>query len=116
MIASNCIRRPAAEKSSVACHSDQALSLIEDATPEEREVLGAIRYQSNEAILHVDESLMPKRRRAWAAWNYHMPQDSTRHVAVTYNMNILQGLDVNNQYMVTLNNDQEIDPASMRMA
>jgi predicted NAD/FAD-binding protein len=97
----------------VACHSDQALSLIEDATPEEREVLGAIRYQSNEAILHVDESLMPKRRRAWAAWNYHMPQDSTRHVAVTYNMNILQGLDVNNQYMVTLNNDQEIDPGKI---
>ena len=97
----------------VACHSDQALSLIEDATPEEREVLGAIRYQSNEAILHVDESLMPKRRRAWAAWNYHIPQDSTRHVAVTYNMNILQGLEADNQYMVTLNNDQDIDPGKI---
>ena len=93
----------------VACHSDQALSLMEDATYEEREVLGAIRYQTNEAILHIDESLMPKRRRAWAAWNYHIPRDSTRHVAVTYNMNILQGLAAENQYMVTLNNDQEID-------
>ncbi|MHC4227890.1 MAG: NAD(P)/FAD-dependent oxidoreductase [Planctomycetota bacterium] len=97
----------------VACHSDQALSLLEDATFEEREVLGAFRYQSNEAILHVDESLMPKRRRAWAAWNYHLPQDSTRHVAVTYNMNILQGLEANNQYMVTLNNDQDIDPGKI---
>ena len=97
----------------VACHSDQALSLIEDATSEEREVLGAIRYQPNEAILHIDESLMPKRRRAWAAWNYHIPQDSTRHVAVTYNMNILQGLEAENQYLVTLNNDQFIDPCKI---
>ncbi len=94
----------------VACHSDQALSLIEDATPTEREVLSAIRFQPNEAILHTDDSLMPKRRRAWAAWNYHIPQDSTRHVAVTYNMNILQGLDAKKQYLVTLNNDQNIDP------
>ena len=95
----------------VACHSDQALSLLKDATPTEREVLGAIRYQPNEAILHTDDSLMPKRRRAWAAWNYHIPQDATRHVSVTYNMNILQGLVTNNQYLVTLNNDQDIDPA-----
>jgi predicted NAD/FAD-binding protein len=97
----------------VACHGDQALSLLVDATPDEREVLGAIRYQQNEAILHVDDSLMPKRRRAWAAWNYHIPQDSTRHVAVTYNMNILQGLDAENQYLVTLNNDQYIDPGKI---
>ena len=94
----------------IASHSDQALSLLEDATREEREVLGAIRYQANAAILHTDDSLMPKRRRAWAAWNYHIPKDSTRHVAVTYNMNILQGLKANNQYLVTLNNDQDIDP------
>ncbi len=94
----------------VACHSDQALSLIKDATPEEREVLGAIRYQPNEAILHTDESLMPTQRSAWAAWNYHIPRDSTGHVAVTYNMNILQGLKANSQYLVTLNNDQRISP------
>jgi predicted NAD/FAD-binding protein len=97
----------------VACHSDQALSLLIDATSEEREVLGAIRYQQNEAILHVDDLLMPKKRRAWAAWNYHIPQDSTRHVAVTYNMNILQGLEAENQYLVTLNNDQYIDPGKI---
>lgn len=93
----------------LACHSDQALSLLKDATAEEREVLGAIRYQRNEAILHTDESLMPTQRSAWAAWNYHISRDSTRHVAVTYNMNILQGLEANLQYLVTLNNDQNID-------
>ena len=97
----------------VACHSDQALSLIKDATPAEREVLGAIRYQSNEAILHTDDSLMPTRRRAWAAWNYHIPQDSSCHVAVTYNMNILQGLRTDSQYLVTLNNDRRIDPGKV---
>ena len=94
----------------VACHSDQALSLVDDATTAEREVLGAIRYQANEAILHTDDSLMPKRRQAWDAWNYHIPRESTRHVAVTYNMNILQGLKAENQYLVTLNNDQHISP------
>ena len=97
----------------VACHSDQALSLLKDATPLERQVLGAIRYQPNEAILHTDSSLMPVRRRAWAAWNYHIPKDATRHVAVTYNMNILQGLETDRQYLVTLNNDQRIDPTKV---
>jgi len=97
----------------VACHSDQALSLLKDATRLERQVLGAIRYQPNEAILHTDTSLMPVRRRAWAAWNYHIPKDATRHVAVTYNMNILQGLKSDRQYLVTLNNDQYIDPAKV---
>ena len=94
----------------VACHSDQALAMLNDPTEVERDVLGAIRYQDNEAILHTDASLMPRRRRAWAAWNYHIPQDPRRHVAVTYNMNILQNLDTNEQYCVTLNNDRHIDP------
>ena len=93
----------------VACHSDQALSVIKDTTLDEREVLGAIRYQPNEAILHTDDSLMPARRRAWAAWNYHIPLKPDRHVAVTYNMNILQGLNTHNHYLLTLNNDQQID-------
>ena len=94
----------------VACHSDQALALLKDPTPAEREILGAIHYQHNEAILHTDLALMPKKRCAWAAWNYHIPRDSSRHVAVTYNMNILQGLEANKQYLVTLNNDRHIDP------
>jgi len=94
----------------VACHSDQALDLLADASLAERSVLGAIRYQANEAILHTDQSLMPQRRRAWAAWNYHIPNNASEHVAVTYNMNILQGLKAQQQYCVTLNNDRDIDP------
>jgi len=94
----------------LACHSDQALELLADATETEREILGAIRYQPNEAILHTDASVMPMRRRAWAAWNYHLPRDTSGHVAVTYNMNILQGLDARKQYCVTLNSDKRIDP------
>ena len=97
----------------LACHSDQALAMLGDASRLESEVLGAIEYQDNEAILHTDASLMPKRRRAWAAWNYHLPRDPRSHVAVTYNMNILQGLDSDTQYCVTLNNDERIDPAKI---
>ena len=93
----------------MACHSDQALALLRDATPIERDVLGAIEFQSNEAILHTDQSLMPSRRRAWAAWNYRLPQEANHQVAVTYNMNILQGLEARKQFLVTLNNRQEID-------
>ena len=93
----------------IACHSDQALALLKDPTDIEREVLGAIRYQSNEAVLHTDESLMPQRKLAWAAWNYHIPEDPSRHVAVTYNMNILQELTSEKQYLVTLNSDRDID-------
>lgn len=93
----------------VATHSDQALAMLADPSRAEREVLGAIRYQDNEAVLHTDQSLMPTRRRAWAAWNYHLPQDTQKQVAVTYNMNILQGFDGDTQYCVTLNNDQHID-------
>ena len=92
----------------LACHSDQALRLLSEPTPAEEQVLGAIRYQENEAVLHSDERLMPRHRKAWAAWNYHIPTDPDRHVAVTYNMNILQGLQARNQYCVTLNSDAEI--------
>ncbi|MGI9221030.1 MAG: NAD(P)/FAD-dependent oxidoreductase [Woeseiaceae bacterium] len=91
-----------------ACHSDQALAMLPQPTTVESDVLGAIRYQPNEAILHTDERLMPQRRKVWAAWNYHVPSDAQRHVAVTYNMNILQGLRAANQYCVTLNNASEI--------
>ena len=97
----------------VACHSNQALSLLDDATADERNVLGAIRYQHNEAILHTDDSLMPASRRAWAAWNYHVPRDRAQNAAVTYNMNILQRLHTQQQYLVTLNNDRHIDPGKI---
>ncbi len=93
-----------------ACHSDQALRLLGDASPLEREVLGAIAYQRNEVILHTDCSILPRARRAWAAWNYHvLPQDGTQ-VALTYNMNILQSLHSRHTFCVTLNRGEAIAP------
>lgn len=94
----------------VACHSDQALQMLATPSALEREVLGAIPYQLNEAVLHSDPRVMPLRRKAWAAWNYHLPRERMRQVAVTYNMNILQGLDAEQQYCVTLNDTSNIDP------
>ena len=92
----------------LACHSDQALAVLQDPSEVEHTVLSAIRYQDNEAVLHCDESLMPSRRRAWASWNYHVPANAREHVAVTYNMNILQGLAAERQYLVTLNHSEAI--------
>lgn len=94
-----------------ACHSDQALSLLEDASADEHQVLGAIPYQMNDVVLHTDERLMPKKKLAWAAWNYHIPQRHSEHGMVTYNMNILQNFDdAPETLLLTLNRSQEIDP------
>ncbi|HZW60586.1 MAG TPA: FAD-dependent oxidoreductase [Woeseiaceae bacterium] len=95
----------------LACHSDQALALLSDASPAERDVLGAIPYQANEAVLHTDTRLLPRRQRARAAWNYHIPRDRQQAVAVTYNMNLLQSLDTREHYLVTLNNSAAVQPA-----
>jgi predicted NAD/FAD-binding protein len=95
----------------LACHSDQALQLLADPSPQEREVLGAITYQPNEAVLHTDSRLLPRKRRAWAAWNYHVPVEPRSRVALTYNMNILQSLDAPEPFLVTLNHSEAIDPA-----
>ncbi len=94
----------------LACHADQALRLLADATPLEREVLGAIPYQENEAVLHTDTSLLPRARRAWAAWNYHVLREEGERVALTYNMNILQSLVSRETFCVTLNHSAGIDP------
>ena len=94
----------------LACHADQALRLLADATPLEREVLGAIPYQENEAVLHTDRSLLPRARRAWAAWNYHVLREEGERVALTYNMNILQSLVSRETFCVTLNHSAGIDP------
>jgi len=94
----------------LACHSDQALKLLTDVTPLERRVLGAIPYQRNEAVLHTDGRLLPKRRLARAAWNYHIPRERQSRAAVTYSMNILQGLDSPEELCVTLNNSDKIRP------
>ena len=87
----------------IATHSDQALAMLAAPTAAEREVLGAIRYQANEAVLHTDASLMPRRRRAWASWNYHLGDEGATRTAVTYWMNNLQRLDAERAYFVTLN-------------
>ncbi|TVR64263.1 MAG: FAD-dependent oxidoreductase [Candidatus Competibacteraceae bacterium] len=95
----------------IATHSDQALRLLADPAPREREILGAIPYQENEAVLHTDTRLLPRRKRAWAAWNYHLAAQPQTRVAVTYNMNILQNLDAPVTFCVTLNPSEAIDPA-----
>lgn len=94
----------------IASHSDQALAMLGDASEAEKTILGAIAYQPNEAVLHTDQSLLPQRKHAWAAWNYQLDEDKDRPVQVTYNMNILQGLAAPEEFCVTLNNSDNIDP------
>jgi uncharacterized protein len=95
----------------LACHSDQALALLTDPSASERSVLGAIPYQRNETVLHTDESVLPRRRRAWAAWNALVPAGDNPHCTVTYCMNLLQSLDAPVTFNVTLNRSEAIDPA-----
>ncbi len=95
----------------LATHSDQALTLLADPTDAEHEVLGAIPYQANEAVLHTDRSIMPRRRRAWASWNYHLGFSGPS--TVTYWMNRLQSLPGETEYLVTLNRTEAIDPAKV---
>jgi predicted NAD/FAD-binding protein len=89
----------------LATHSDESLALLGDATPAERSVLGAIRYQPNTAVLHTDERLLPRCRRAWASWNYRLERAEARPqgATVTYHMNRLQSIDSRHQLCVTLN-------------
>ncbi|WP_421119068.1 NAD(P)/FAD-dependent oxidoreductase [Aquihabitans daechungensis] len=94
----------------LATHSDQALALLADAEPDEKEIAGAVRYQPNLATLHTDSRLLPARRRAWASWNVQVVADAQRSVTMTYHMNRLQGLDSRHQICVTLNRDDDIDP------
>ena len=81
------------DKVIIAAHSDQALKMLADPSVDEKKILGAMPYQENEAVLHTDASLLPKRRLAWASWNYHLLASKQARVSVTYNMNILQTLD-----------------------
>ncbi len=95
----------------IAAHSDQALRMLADPSPAEREVLGSIAYQDNSVVLHTDTRVLPRRRLAWAAWNYHLQDKSLQQtMTVTYNMNILQGLHSPETFCVTLNHDSAIDP------
>lgn len=94
----------------LACHADQALALLSDPTPAEREVLGAIPFQRNDTVLHTDARLLPRNRRAWAAWNAHVPAREGGECTVSYCMNLLQSLDAPTPLVVTLNRTADIDP------
>ena len=95
----------------LATHSDQALALLADASDREHEILGAIPYQGNEAVLHTDVRMLPQRRRAWASWNYHLLAEPKGATTVTYHMNRLQSLRAEREFCVTLNRTEAIDPA-----
>ena len=94
----------------LACHGDQALRLLADADEPERDLLGAIRYQTNPVVLHTDESLLPRRRKAWASWNFHARTDRDA-ATVTYDLNRLQGIDAPTRFLVTLNETDAVDPS-----
>lgn len=94
-----------------ACHSDEALRILGSAaTAAERAILGALPYQDNTVVLHTDQRLMPQKKLAWAAWNYHVTAEPAHQVQVTYNMNILQGISSVQPLLVTLNHTRQIAP------
>ncbi len=97
----------------MATHSDVTLELLEDASDAERAILSAIPYQGNEAVLHTDARLLPRRRAAWASWNYHLLDVARPCPTVTYHMNRLQSLRSTEQFCVTLNRTEAIDPAKV---
>ena len=94
----------------MACHSDQALAMLADASEVERKVLGGLEYRNNEVVLHTDIRLLPAERRAWASWNYYLDGGEDALPAVTYNMNILQGIEAGETVCVTLNRSEAIAP------
>ncbi len=93
----------------VATHADQALAMLSDASDSERAILGAIPYQPNEAILHTDTSVLPRRPRAWASWNFQL-RNQGGPAAVTYHLNRLQAIASSEQYCLSLNMRDSIDP------
>ena len=97
----------------LACHSDQALALLQDATADEQSILGDIPYSANSVILHTDESILPKSKLAWASWNYRLDDNLKRPAAVSYCMNILQGLTSKHTFCVMLNQKQAIDSSKI---
>jgi predicted NAD/FAD-binding protein len=94
----------------LACHADQALQLLADASDEERAMLAAFPYRANEVLLHQDEAVMPRRRRAWSSWNYHLDDEERSGACVTYWMNRLQRLPPERDFFVTLNRGQAVRP------
>jgi uncharacterized protein len=96
-----------------ACHSDQALALLAEPTRIEQEILGALPYADNDVVLHTDTRLLPKRPLAWASWNYRLGGPTNQSAAVTYNMNILQGIQSDSTFCVSLNQTAAIDPSKI---
>lgn len=105
-----------------ACHADEALKLLDDASPIEQDILSNFKYQENETYLHTDESLMPKRKKAWCSWNYLAQSNQNgstnktiqdTQVTATYWMNKLQKFEADKEYLVTLNPYQAIDPSKV---
>jgi hypothetical protein len=94
----------------LACHSDQALAMLADADHREQSILGAMTYQANDTVLHTDSRLLPVRRKAWAAWNAWLPRDPNQSCTVSYCMNLLQGIESPDPFVVTLNRTAAIDP------
>jgi uncharacterized protein len=97
----------------LAGHSDQSLRMLADASPAEREILGALPYSTNAAVLHTDRRLMPRARRAWAAWNYHLTREEPNSAVLTYDMTRLQSLPLPGPLCVTLNNTAAIDASAI---
>jgi predicted NAD/FAD-binding protein len=97
----------------LACHSDEALAILSDPTKAESEVLSAIRYQPNDVTLHWDTSLMPRRKRAWAAWNYRRAPGDGDVATLTYDVSTLQSLTAPRTFLVSLNSHHAIDPAKI---
>ncbi|MDU8357226.1 MULTISPECIES: NAD(P)/FAD-dependent oxidoreductase [Pseudomonas] len=93
-----------------ACHSDQALKMLAQPSAAEQEILGALPYAENDVVLHTDTRLLPKRPLAWASWNYRLGGGKQQLAAVTYDMNILQGIDSDTTFCVSLNQTEAIDP------
>ena len=93
-----------------ACHSDQALQILASPSEAERAILAALPYADNEVVLHTDTQLLPTRKLAWASWNYRLSGAGHTHAAVTYDMNILQGIDSDTTFCVSLNQSAGINP------
>jgi uncharacterized protein len=92
----------------LACHADESLGMLSDATAAEREILSVIPYQRNDTVLHIDSSLLPRRKGAWASWNYYIPEEEGRPIALTYNLNRLQGHCSPEPICITLNQIQTL--------
>lgn len=97
----------------LAAHADESLAMLADPSDAEREILSAMPYQTNDVVLHTDASLLPRRPRCWAAWNYQMCDRPERPAIVTYNMSMLQGFRTRVPLCVTLNSTERIDPAKV---